>query len=92
MRFREYLDFQPVTKKELTIVLSLAMITLAFSFLIHVRVQQTLVGYTIAEREDIVLELEDQLRQLKLESAVLKRPERIQEKAHDWFKMRYSHE
>lgn len=64
----------------------------AFAFLIHVRVQQDLLGYTIAEREDEIVELEERLKQLKLEREVLMRPERIQEKAHAWFHMRYSHE
>jgi hypothetical protein len=92
MRLREHLDPQPLPKKSIVIVLSLAAITFAFAFLIHVRVEQALVGYTIAERENTLLELEDTLRQLKLERTVRKRPERIQEKAHQWFMMEYGHE
>lgn len=92
MRFREFLNMQPLSKKSAIILLSLTMITLAFSFLIHVRVEQALVGYTIAEREDLLLELEERLRQLKLERAVRKRPERIQEKAHEWFRMKSNNE
>ena len=93
MRLHEFLNFQPLTKKSVVIFFSLAMTVMSFAFLIDVRgVAPALVGYTIAEREETLVDLEDRLRQLKLERAVLKRPERIQEKAHEWFNMRYSHE
>lgn len=92
MRVYEFLDFRAPTKKSLIILCSVASIAFSLSYLIHVRVQQALVGYTIAEREDEVRELRDRLKQLKLEEAVLKRPERIQRLAHEWFDMRYSHE
>jgi len=79
-------------RKNVTITLCLLSIVASFAFLVHVRVQHDLVGYTIAEREDKIVDLEERLKQLKLEREVLMRPERIQEKAHEWFQMRYSHE
>jgi hypothetical protein len=64
----------------------------SFGFLIYVPARQFLVGYIIAEREDALVELEERKKQLLLEREVLMRPERIQQKAHEWFQMRYSHE
>jgi cell division protein FtsL len=79
-------------RKNLIILFCFVLIVASFAFLIHVRVEQTLVGYTVADREESIIDLEERLKQLKLEKEVLMRPERIQEKAHDWFQMRYSHE
>lgn len=79
-------------RRKLTISFCVLSIVASLGFLIHVRAEQSRVAYVIAQREDIIIELEERLKQLRLEKEVLMRPERIQEKAHDLFQMRYSHE
>jgi len=79
-------------RRKLAISFCVLSINLALGFLIHVRVEQTRLAYDIAGREDMITEMEERKKQANLEKEVLMRPERIQEKAHDWFQMRYSHE
>lgn len=87
MRFREFVSLQALNKKTLVVMASLFLLVASFAFLVHIKTQQLLLGYQIAESENKVRELEDRLHQLKLEREVLKRPERIEAKAHDLLRM-----
>ena len=92
MRIARFLELQAPSKKTVIIAACLISITLALGVLIHIRVKQYLVGYTIAEQESELLELEERLKQLKLERAVRKRPELIEEKASRLLGMKYANE
>lgn len=77
MRISFTLAAKPLSQRMLFAGGALLFLVLSMLFLVWIRISQTQSGYTVAKLEMEQIALQEQFRALKLEIAVLKRPERI---------------